>query len=144
MSASLKQVLLVEDDPSDVMMMQEAFKHGRLLVELKVAVDGAEAMAYLKREGGFSGASRPALVLLDWRLPKKNGEEVLGEIRGDPGLKLLPVIVMTTSNSEADAFAAYSLGANAFLSKPTGLKELRTLASLIDGFWLTYATLPAA
>ena len=142
MSAAPKEVLLVEDDRSDVMLMQEALKGGQPLVDLKIAGDGDEAMAYLRGEGRFDGAARPALVLLDWRLPKKNGEEVLREIRRDPPLRLLPVLVLTTSGSDADVRTAYSLGANAFLTKPTSFIELQALASLIKGFWLTYAALP--
>lgn len=137
MTASLKRILLVEDDPSDVMLMREALKDTEALVELTVAGDGEEALARLRGEGRFR------LVLLDWRLPKKSGEAVLRDIRGDAALKLIPVIVLTTSSSEADVQAAYAQGANAFLTKPTGLRELRALVSSISGFWLTHAVLPA-
>lgn len=136
MNASLKRILLVEDDPSDVMLMREALKDTEALVELTVAGDGEEALSRLRGEGRFR------LVLLDWRLPKIGGEEVLREIRGDAALKMIPVIVLTTSASEADVRAAYELGANAFLTKPTGLRDLRSLVSSISGFWLTHAVLP--
>ena len=142
MTAPARQVLLIEDDPTDVMLMRHALEGSQCLIDLKVAGDGDEAMAYLRGDGRFGGAARPALVLLDWRLPKKSGEEVLREIRRDPTLKLIPVLVLTTSASDIDVRTAYSLGANAFLTKPTGLKELQTLASLIEGFWLVYGTLP--
>ncbi|HVE13954.1 MAG TPA: response regulator [Elusimicrobiota bacterium] len=142
MSASPKRVLLVEDDPSDVMLMEEALKESGASIEFQVARDGIEAMAYLGGQGAFAGAARPSLVLLDWRLPQKSGEEVLREIRGDPALKLLPVLVLTTSASEKDVRAAYSLGANAFITKPTGMDRLRELVSLIERFWLVCASLP--
>lgn len=140
--APLRTVLLVEDDPSDVMLMQDAFKENGAAIDLKVATDGEEAMAYLRREGPFAGAGLPSLVLLDWRLPRKSGEEVLRDIRATPELKLVAVLVLTTSASERDVTVAYSLGANTFFTKPTGLDQLRKLVSLIESYWLTFATLP--
>jgi CheY-like chemotaxis protein len=142
MTTSLKQVLLVEDTSSDVMLMQLALKKSGAPIELKVAEDGAEAMDYLRGQGRFSGAARPALVLLDWRLPRMSGEEVLREVRKDPVLRLIPVIVLTSSAAAADVRTAYSLGANAYLTKPNGLDELQALISAIAGFWLIFATLP--
>lgn len=139
MSGPPPEVLLVEDDPDDVLMMRLACAG---LMELKLASDGAQALDYLRGRPPFAGAARPALVLLDWRLPRKSGEEVLRELRGDAALKLLPVLVLTTSRSEADVRAAYELGANAFLVKPTGLDRLKELAAAVAGFWLTHAVLP--
>lgn len=143
MSAESKRVLLVEDDPSDVMLMQEALKGRPTLMDLTVVEDGAEALVYLRGEGRHAGAPRPSLVLLDWRLPGLRGEDVLRAIRGNPALKTIPVIVLTTSASEADVRAAYALGANAFLTKPTGFNQLRDLVSLIEAFWLSCAVLPS-
>lgn len=137
-----RKVLLVEDDPSDVMLMKEALKRGSGLIDLQVVGDGLEAMAFLRAQGRFAGVPRPVLVLLDWRLPKMSGEEVLRDIRRDPALKLLPVLVLTTSASERDIALAYALGANCFLTKPTGLDRLRELLRLIEGFWLGFASFP--
>ncbi|MBI3549227.1 MAG: response regulator [Elusimicrobia bacterium] len=123
--------------------MQEAVKTAQGLIDFKVVTDGVEAMAYLRGEGSFSGAARPSLILLDWRLPKKSGEEVLRDIRADPALRLIPVLVLTTSASERDVNTAYSLGANGFVTKPNGMERLQTLVSLIEGFWFTFASLPS-
>lgn len=136
-----RRVLLVEDDPDDALMMRHALAEGSAL-ELSAAEDGQEAMDYLRRQGRFAGASRPELVLLDWRLPKKSGEEVLAEIRGEPALRALPVLVLTTSESARDVRVAYELGANAFLTKPTGVAEMKRLLASIEEFWLVHARLP--
>ncbi|UPT72401.1 MAG: response regulator [Elusimicrobiota bacterium] len=132
-----RPVLLVEDDPSDVLLMTEALKASRGGAELLVAADGAAAMELLRGPG-----PRPVLVLLDWRLPCLSGEGVLRAIRADADLRLLPVVVLTTSASEADLRLAYSLGANAFVTKPTGLPALRALVASVESFWLEQATLP--
>lgn len=139
MSAAPPEVLLVEDDADDVYMMRQACAG---LMELKLAADGVEALEYLRGQGTFAGARPPALVLLDWRLPRKSGEETLRELRADAALRLLPVLVLTTSNSEADVRRAYALGANAYLAKPTGVESLRALAASIADFWLARAVLP--
>lgn len=144
MIPSRREVLLVEDDPDSVLLMREAFKAGRGLVDLKAARDGVEAMSYLRGLGPFAGAARPALVLLDWRLPRKSGEDVLREIRSDPALKLLPVLVLTTSAWEKDVHDAYAAGANCFLTKPSSMADMRALAALIEDFWVLYASLPSA
>lgn len=136
------EVLLVEDDPDDVMLMRNALESARGLIELRVVGDGVEAMEYLRGEGRFAGAARPALVLLDWRLPRISGEDVLREIKSDPVLRAIPVLVLTTSASEIDMCTAYSLGVNAFLTKPTGVGKLRALVALIEEFWFVYASLP--
>lgn len=142
MSPRARPVLLVEDDPSDQMLMREALKGGPGLIELAVVSDGLEALAYLRGQAPHAGAPRPAFVLLDWRLPGKSGAEVLADIRADASLKALPVLVLTTSASEEDVGRAYALGANCFLTKPTGLDNLQTLVRLLEEFWLTHAVLP--
>lgn len=142
MRAGPFEILLVEDDPDDVMLMKEALSSRGSAVVLRVVVDGAQALEYLRGRGSHAGAARPSLVLLDWRLPRLSGEEVLGEIRRDPALKLLPVIVLTTSASQADVDLAYGLGANAFLTKPTGGDNLDRLVAALEDFWLRFARLP--
>jgi len=136
------RLLLVEDDPDDVMLLRQALEGARAPVELVVARDGLEALACLRR-GGSSAAS-PALALLDWRLPGKSGLEVLREIRADAALRLLPVIVFTTSTSEKDVVDAYGAGANCYLTKPTGLDAMLALVSSLVDFWLRRARLPPA
>ena len=132
------KILLVEDDVDDVMLLRGALARAAPPVELAVAGNGLEALETLRD----AGAARPTLVLLDWRLPGKSGLEVLREIRGDPGLRLIPVIVLTSSTSEADVVDAYAAGANCFLTKPTGLDALDALAASLAGFWLVHARLP--
>jgi chemotaxis family two-component system response regulator Rcp1 len=136
------EVLLVEDNPGDVRLTQEAFKDGRMLVNLNVASDGAEALEYLYRKGKFTNAERPDLILLDLNLPKKNGREVLTEIKADPDLRRVPVIVMTTSKAEQDIYKAYNLNANCYISKPVELDEFLNVVRSIEDFWLTIVTLP--
>lgn len=136
------RVLLVEDNPGDVRLTQEAFKEGHLLVELSVARDGVEAMEFLRGEGPFAGAPRPDLILLDLNLPRKNGREVLGEIKADAELKRLPVIVMTTSKAEQDVHRAYNLNANCYITKPVELDEFLRVVRSIEDFWLSIVTLP--
>ena len=142
MNGETRTILLVEDDPDDVMLLREGLKSGKGLVDMRVAQDGMEAMAYLHGDPPFSGATRPALILLDLKLPRISGLEVLAEIKGDPNLRLIPVLVLTTSSGGADVQEAYSLGANCFLPKPTGLAGIRTLAGLIEEFWFVHARLP--
>ncbi len=142
MSASRREVLLVEDDPDDVAFMQDAVKAGRGLIDLKVVRDGQAALEYLRGEGRFASRTPPALVLLDWRLPRVSGSEVLHAIRADPALKLIPVLILTTSGSARDVEEAYSLGANCFLTKPTGFDGITALVASIEEFWLAHATLP--
>ncbi|MBI5203115.1 MAG: response regulator [Elusimicrobia bacterium] len=137
-----RDVLLVEDDPDDVALLSEAVAAGRGLVSLKVVGDGRAALEYLRGEGRYADAARPALVRLDWRLPALSGAEVLREIRRSPELALLPVLVLTTSASEQDVAEAYRLGANCFLTKPTGLREIAALARAFEDFWLAHAVLP--
>jgi two-component system, chemotaxis family, response regulator Rcp1 len=147
-SASIKsggrpvEVLLVEDNPGDVRLTQEALKEGRVMVNLTVAADGVEAMEVLNRKGPYKDKPRPDLILLDLNLPKKNGREVLLEIKADAELRRIPVIVMTTSKAEQDIHRAYNLNANCYITKPVDLDEFLHVVRSIEDFWLTIVTLP--
>lgn len=136
------EVLLVEDNPGDVRLTQEAFKDGRVMVNLTVASDGVEAMSILRREGLHARKARPDLILLDLNLPKKNGREVLEEIKADEDLRRIPVIVMTTSKADQDIYRAYNLNANCYVTKPVDLEEFLNVVRSIEDFWLTIVTLP--
>jgi chemotaxis family two-component system response regulator Rcp1 len=140
--AAAIEVLLVEDSPGDVRLTREAFKDAKVHINLHVASDGAKAMAFLKREGEYSSVPRPDLILLDLNLPKKDGREVLAEIKEDPALKTIPVVVLTTSSSEADVLRSYQLHANCYITKPVGLEGFLTVVKSIDGFWLSVVRLP--
>jgi two-component system, chemotaxis family, response regulator Rcp1 len=136
------EVLLVEDSPGDVRLTREAFKDAKVHINLHVASDGARAMAFLKREGEYAKAPRPDLILLDLNLPKKDGREVLGEIKEDSSLKTIPVVILTTSSSEADILRSYQLHANCYITKPVGLEGFLTVVRSIDSFWLSVVRLP--
>ncbi|HET8546920.1 MAG TPA: response regulator [Bryobacteraceae bacterium] len=136
------EVLLVEDNPGDVRLTQEALKEGRVMVNLTVAVDGVEAMDILNRNGPYKDKRHPDLILLDLNLPKKNGREVLLEIKADAELRRIPVIVMTTSKAEQDVHRAYNLNANCYITKPVDLDEFLHVVRSIEDFWLTIVTLP--
>lgn len=135
-------VLLVEDSPGDVRLTREAFKRAKVHVNLHVAPDGIAAMAFLAREGDHADAPRPDLILLDLNLPKKDGREVLKEIKESPELKSIPVVILTTSASEADILRTYQLHANCYITKPVGLNGFLEVVRSIDGFWLTVVKLP--
>jgi chemotaxis family two-component system response regulator Rcp1 len=136
------EVLLVEDSPGDVRLTREAFKDAKVHINLHVASDGAKAMAFLRREGEDASAPRPDLILLDLNLPKKDGREVLEEIKEDPRLKSIPVVILTTSSSEADVLRSYQLHANCYITKPVGLEGFLTVVKSIDSFWLSVVNLP--
>ena len=136
------EVLLVEDSPGDVRLTREAFKDAKVHINLHVAPDGAKAMIFLRREGEHSNAPRPDLILLDLNLPKKDGREVLAEIKGNPKLNSIPVVILTTSSSEADILRSYQLHANCYITKPVGLERFLTVVKSIDSFWLSVAQLP--
>jgi two-component system, chemotaxis family, response regulator Rcp1 len=138
----LIEILLVEDNPGDVRLTVEALRENKVGNNLHVARDGVEALAFLHREGRFAGAPRPDLILLDLNLPKKDGYEVLAEIKGDPALKRIPVVVLTTSNAEQDILRSYDLHANCFITKPVGLNQFMKVVRSIEGFWVTIVTLP--
>jgi len=143
MSPPKVQILLVEDNPGDVGLVQEAFHEGRLLHELHVAKDGVEALRFLRREGRYAGAPRPDLILLDLNLPKKDGREVLDDVKNDPSLREIPVIVLTTSDDEGDVHKAYRLHANCYLTKPVDMDDFIHKIRGIEEFWLTIVRLPS-
>jgi len=136
------QVLLVEDSSGDVRLTQEAFRDANPSIHLHVASDGVEAMAFLRHEGIHLNAPRPDLILLDLNLPKMDGREVLVQIKGDDSLKLIPTIILTTSDAEVDVVKSYQLQANCYLSKPVQLDAFVNLVKSINDFWLTRAKLP--
>lgn len=136
------QVLLVEDNPGDVRLTQEAFKDAKVHLQLHVVHDGVDAMRFLLREGEYANCPRPDLVLLDLNLPRKDGRTVLAEIKGDPSLKMIPVVVLTTSASDMDIQRSYLLHANCFISKPVDLEGFLTVVHSIDNFWLSVVKLP--
>ena len=137
-----RTVLLVEDSPGDVRLTQEAFGDADSQIDLRVAVDGVEAMAYLRREGVHIDAPRPDFILLDLNLPKMDGREVLAHIKEDDDLKTIPTVILTTSDAEADILTSYKLQANCYLSKPVQLEEFESLVRSINDFWLTRVKLP--
>jgi chemotaxis family two-component system response regulator Rcp1 len=136
------QVLLVEDSPGDVRLTQEAFRVANKAIQLHVAADGVEAMAFLRRAGAHADAPRPDLILLDLNLPKMDGREVLTHIKEDESLKLIPTVILTTSDAEADIVKSYQLQANCYLTKPVQLDAFETLVTSINDFWLTKVKLP--
>jgi chemotaxis family two-component system response regulator Rcp1 len=135
-------ILLVEDSPGDVRLTQEAFKDGKVLNRIFVVEDGVEALAYLRKEGKYAQAIRPDIVLLDLNLPKKDGREVLKEIKEDPGLKRIPVVILTVSKAEEDILKTYNLHANCYITKPVDLNSFLKVVQAIEGFWLTIVNLP--
>lgn len=139
---ALTDVLLVEDSPGDVRLTLEAFRDANTLVNLHVATDGADAMAFLRRTGSHVGAPRPDLILLDLNLPKMDGREVLAHIKEDENLKMIPTVILTTSEAEADIVKSYQLRANCYLTKPVQLDEFEGLVKSINDFWFTRAKLP--
>jgi chemotaxis family two-component system response regulator Rcp1 len=136
------RILLVEDSPSDVAMTKAALRDGRIANDLSVVGDGEAAMAYLHHEGEYSQAVRPDLVLLDLNLPKKDGREVLAEVKEDLDLKAIPIIVLTTSAAESDILRSYELHANSYVTKPVGLDAFLESIRGIENFWLTLVRLP--
>jgi two-component system, chemotaxis family, response regulator Rcp1 len=137
-----KNVLLVEDNPADIRLTQEALKEGPVPVDLSVATDGVEAVEFLHRTGKYQNAPRPELILLDLNLPGKNGREVLSEIKNDPDLKRIPVLVMTTSKARQDIARAYSLNANCYITKPIDFEDFIDVMRSIEDLWLRKASLP--
>ena len=135
------EILLVEDNPGDVRLTIEALRESKVRNHLSVARDGVEALAFLRREGGHAEAVRPDLILLDLNLPRKDGREVLAELKADPDLKTIPVVILTTSRAEQDVLRSYELQANCYISKPVDLDQF-TVVKSIEDFWLTIVTLP--
>jgi CheY-like chemotaxis protein len=135
-------VLLVEDDAGDVLIAQEALKASRLTSKLTVVPDGVEALKYLRNENGYRDAPRPDLILLDLNLPRKSGHEVLAEVKADPALRKIPVVVLTTSGAAEDVIRSYDLHANVFVTKPVDFDHFTDVIKQIDDFFLTVAQLP--
>jgi chemotaxis family two-component system response regulator Rcp1 len=137
------EILLVEDNPGDVRLTAEALRENKFRNKLNVVGDGVEAMAFLRREGKYGDSPRPDLVLLDLNLPKKDGREVLAEIKADEDLKRIPVVILTTSKAEEDIFKTYDHHANCYVTKPVELEQFIKVVKTIQEFWLTIVTLPA-
>ncbi|PSB15379.1 response regulator [filamentous cyanobacterium CCP2] len=133
---------MVEDNRGDIRLIQEALKATAIQCQVVIARDGVEAMAYLRQDGEHADAVRPNLILLDLNLPKKDGREVLAEIKADPNLKHIPVVVLTTSRNEEDIFKSYDLHVNCYISKSRNLSQLFKIVKGIEEFWLETATLP--
>ena len=136
------EILLVEDNPGDVRLTREALKDGKVLNHLSVVHDGQEALDYLRRRGPHAEAPRPDVVLLDLNLPKRDGREVLSEIKDDPDLRRIPVVILTTSSAEQDVLEAYDLNANCYITKPVDLDQFIRVVKSISDFWLTIVKLP--
>ncbi len=136
------EVLLVEDDPGDVLMTREAFEDYKVHNNLAVVTDGAEALAYMRREGQYADVPRPDLVLLDLNLPRRDGREVLAEIKNDPELRQIPVVVLTTSQADEDILRSYQLHANAYVTKPVDFDRFISVVRRIDEFFVSVVKLP--
>ena len=137
------QILLIDDDPGDVLITREAFAENKVRNELNVVSDGDTALSFLRREGDFAEASRPDLILLDLNLPRKGGHEVLAEIKSDESLARIPVVVLTTSDAEEDILRSYDLHANAYVTKPVDFNRFLTVVRQIDEFFVTVVRLPS-
>jgi CheY-like chemotaxis protein len=139
---TLTNVLLVEDSPGDVRLTREAFREANGAVQLHVASDGVEAIAFLRQEGAYADAPRPDFILLDLNLPRMDGREVLAQIKADDDLRTIPVVILTTSEADADILKSYELNANAYLRKPVTLEAFERLVKSINDFWLKNVLLP--
>ncbi len=136
------EILLVEDNPGDVRLTQEVLRDGRVRNNMSVVKDGVDAISFLHQTGEYVGAPRPDIILLDLNLPKKDGREVLAEIKADSDLKNIPVVVLTTSSAEQDIFRSYDLHANCYITKPVDLDQFIKVIRSIEDFWLTIVKLP--
>jgi len=136
------EILLVEDNPGDVRLTKEAMKESKVFNKLSVVKDGVEAMDYLRKKGNFSAAPRPDLILLDLNLPRKDGREVLAEVKEDPDLKRIPVVILTTSQDEKDILKSYNLHANCYIAKPVDLQQFIEVVKTVEDFWVTIVKLP--
>ncbi|MEX3947567.1 response regulator [Paraburkholderia sp. EG287B] len=141
-SEQMFHILMVEDSPTDVMMTREALDYYKVLNPLHIAEDGVEAIEFLKREGKHANAPRPGLIILDLNLPRKSGQEVLQELKTDPELKNIPVVVLTTSKAEEDVAKSYGLHANCYITKPVDFEKFVQVVRSINDFWLGVVTLP--
>jgi CheY-like chemotaxis protein len=138
------EILLVEDTPDDAYLTLRALREGRVRNTVTVVEDGVEAMAFLRREGAYASAPRPDLILLDLHLPRKTGHEVLAEVKADPSLRRIPVVIMTSSDDEKDVLAAYDLYVNAYVTKPVDVDQFLGVVKSIEHFWFSIVTLAAA
>jgi CheY-like chemotaxis protein len=136
------EILMVEDNPGDARLVVEALKDGKVRNKLTIVEDGVEAIAFLRKEGKYKNALRPDLMLLDLNMPRKDGREVLAEIKSDENLKRIPVVVLTTSEAEEDILKSYNLHANCYITKPVDLDKFIKVIEAIDDFWLTIVKLP--
>ena len=137
------EILLVEDSSTDVMLTKAALKYAKMSNNLHVVKDGVEAMAFLRKQGQYIAAPRPDLILLDLNMPRKDGREVLTEVKADDDLKYIPVVVLTTSQAQEDVMRAYGLHANCYISKPVNFEQFTNVVRAVDNFWFTIVTLPA-
>jgi CheY-like chemotaxis protein len=136
------RILLMEDDPGDVELITEALRDSRLTLAIAHVPNGEEGMRYLRREGAYTRVNRPDLVLLDLNMPRMDGREVLEAVKGDKGLRSIPVIVLTTSDAETDIVSSYDLGANCYLKKPLGLEDFTHMVKSVENFWFNLVQLP--
>lgn len=137
------EVLLVEDDPGDVEITREGLLDAKMSINLQVVDDGVKALQYLRREGTYRGAPRPDLILLDLNLPRKDGRETLQEIKSDEDLKVIPVVVLTTSEADTDILKCYGLGANCYITKPVGFEAFIKVVKSLEEFWFTVVRIPS-
>ena len=144
MNSKAIEILLVEDNPGDARLTLEAFKEGKVINNLVVLSNGVEALAYLRRQGAYANSTTPDLILLDLNLPKKEGREVLAEIKADERLRLIPVVVLTTSSAPDDVVRAYGNHANCYITKPVDLDQFLRVIQSIESFWLSLVRLPPA
>jgi len=135
-------ILLVEDNPGDVRLIQEALQDGKLLNRVATVTDGQKALAYLRKEGSYAQATRPDLILLDLNIPRKDGREVLAEIKADPHLRSIPVVIVTSSQAEEDILRSYNTHANCYVTKPVDLEKFVAVVRAIEEFWVTIVKLP--
>jgi two-component system, chemotaxis family, response regulator Rcp1 len=137
------EILLVEDNPGDARLVVETLKEGQIRTHLNIVRDGVEALAFLRQQGRYTQALRPDLILLDLNLPRKDGREVLAEFKADENLKIIPVVVLTTSQAEQDILTSYSLHANCYISKPVDLEQFIIVLRYIEDFWFRFVKLPS-
>lgn len=136
------EILLVEDDPANVDLTKEILQEGKVLLNLSVVEDGVKALEFLRREGPYQGAARPDVILLDLNLPRMDGREVLSKIKRDDRLKLIPVVILSTSDADLDILKTYGLGCNCYITKPMGLEQFTRVLRSIESFWFTLVKLP--
>jgi len=136
-------ILLIEDNPGDVRLIQEAFKAAKVANEINSVVNGLDAMSFLRKEGDFSSAHTPDLIILDLNLPGKDGREVLAEIKSDPALKKIPIVVLSSSSAMEDIVTSYELSANCYITKPIDVNEFFNVINKINDFWITIVKLPS-